>query len=310
MDVAGTGSVTSSDGTRIGYVTVGSGPPLLLVHGGMTSSRRWAPLLAELSRRYTLTAMDRRGRGMSPDGAAPGPHSLALEYDDVAVLAGRLAEEQGGAPVDVLGHSYGAVCALGAASRGAALRRLVLYEPPGPATVPGPWVERVRTLLARGEPGRAMVSFLVEVVGLTYEQVEALRDRQDGGLDDILSVVSATLLREAHALAGVDLRALAAAVAQPVLLLLGELSPPWAGAVTRELASALPDARVAPLHGQGHEAVDADPALVAAQLDRFLGAEPWPGTDALPGADAFPGADATAPDVAPPPVARGGRTPA
>jgi pimeloyl-ACP methyl ester carboxylesterase len=289
MDAARSGSVTSTDGTRIGYLTVGSGPPLLLVHGGMTSSRRWAPLLAQLAPRYTVTAMDRRGRGRSPDGGAPGPHSLSLEYDDVAVLAGRLADERGGAPVDVLGHSYGAVCALGAASRGASLRRLVLYEPPGPATVPGPWVERVRSLLARGEPGRAMVSFLVEVVGLTYAQVEALRDQQDGALDDVLSVVSATLLREARALAGVDLTAVAAAVAQPVLLLLGELSPPWAGSVTRELEAALPDARVARLHGQGHEAVDTAPALVAAALDGFLGP------------------DGTAPDIGPPPVARRGR---
>jgi pimeloyl-ACP methyl ester carboxylesterase len=45
----------------------------------------------------------------------------------------------GGDPVDVFGHSYGAVCALGAASPGAPVRRLALYEPPGPPTVPAPW---------------------------------------------------------------------------------------------------------------------------------------------------------------------------
>ena len=36
------------------------------------------------------------------------------------------------APVVVVGHSTGAVCALGAAIRGAPLRGLILYEPPWP----------------------------------------------------------------------------------------------------------------------------------------------------------------------------------
>ena len=33
---------TSADGTRIGLLTAGDGPPLLLVHGGMGCIASWA----------------------------------------------------------------------------------------------------------------------------------------------------------------------------------------------------------------------------------------------------------------------------
>ena len=129
----------------------------------------------------------------------------------------------------------------------------------------------------------------MDVVGLTSEQVRALRDER-GGAVDVLAIVQATMLREAEALRRVDLPALAASVPQPVLLLLGSGSPRWAASVTSDLADALPAARVAVLDGQGHEAVDDDPRLVAAHLDRFLGA-----ADPLPGSSDDPPAPAVAP---------------
>lgn len=257
-------TVLSADGTRIGFRTAGTGSPLLLVHGGMCSGARWAPLWPLLTRRFRVTAMDRRGRGSSADARR---YSLDAEYADVIALVEHLARREA-APVDVLGHSYGAVCALGAAARGAPLRRLALYEPPGPATVTADWLDCARGMVERGELGRAMGSFLVEVVGLRPDEVDALRDRPGG--EDPMPIVARTLVREAEALTAVDLPGLAAGVTQPVLLLLGTASPLWAAAVTQGLAAALPTARLAMLPGHGHEAVDAAPALVAAALEEFL----------------------------------------
>jgi pimeloyl-ACP methyl ester carboxylesterase len=37
-------SVTGPDGVEIGLVTEGSGPPLLLVHGGMVGTACWRPV--------------------------------------------------------------------------------------------------------------------------------------------------------------------------------------------------------------------------------------------------------------------------
>jgi pimeloyl-ACP methyl ester carboxylesterase len=256
--------VTSADGTEIGLLTAGSGPALLLVHGGMGRLERWAPLWALLTGHWQVTAMDRRGRGSSGDTA---PYRLNQEYDDVAAVATSLAHGQG-RPADVFAHSYGALCTLGAAARGAPFRRIALYEPPGPQTVPREWRERASALVAAGHPGRAMISFLTEIIGLTMAQVSELRDTP--GAQDVLPIVAATLPREAGALASADPLALASGLTARVLLLLGETSPAWATDITHALSAALPQATLAVLPGCGHEAIDAAPGLVYREVAQFL----------------------------------------
>ena len=112
---------TSADGTSIGYRASGNGEPLLLVHGVATTGADWAFVRQHLRERFTVVTMDRRGRGESGDA---GEHSMDREISDVlAVLDaidGRL----------LVGHSYGALCSIGAAEQTDRLERLVLYEPP------------------------------------------------------------------------------------------------------------------------------------------------------------------------------------
>jgi pimeloyl-ACP methyl ester carboxylesterase len=259
------GAVASPDGVSIGLLTAGSGPAVLLVHGGLGSIDSWQSGWDSLTSQFQVTAMDRRGRGTSGDADS---HSLEREYADVAAVAALLADEQG-APVDVVGHSYGATCVLGAAARGAPVRRIVLYEPPGPQTVRDGWADRVGAMVAEGQVGRAVFSFLIEIIGLTRSDVEALRDTPGGR--DVLPIAAATLPREARALAAVDLTAEAARVRPPTLLLLGVNSPPWAGEITARLAAALPAATVIKLAGAGHLALDTAPDLVTSAVIRFLG---------------------------------------
>lgn len=214
-------SVAAPDGVSIGLLTAGTGPPLLLVHGGMGSIERWAPMWEPLTKRWRVTAMDRRGRGTTGDAE---PYAISKEYDDIAAVAASLAAEEGG-PVDVFAHSYGATCTLGAAAQGAPFRRIALYEPPGPQTAPLDWVERSNALVAEGRVGRAMVSFLTEIIGLTAGQIRDLRNAP--GAYDVFPIVTATMPREALALTSVDLLSGAGAISCPVLLLLGERSPAW-----------------------------------------------------------------------------------
>lgn len=255
-------AVTSADGTEIGLLTAGDGPPLLLVHGGMGRIERWAPLWQPLTSRWRVTAMDRRGRGSSGDA---GPYDLSREFEDVAAVAASLA---GGGPADVLGHSYGAVCALGAVAQGAPVRRLALYEPPGPPTVPADWRARARDMIEAGQPGRAMFSFLTEIIGLSADEVDALRDAPRGY--DVMPIVSATMPRESEALSTVDLPALAAKVTVPVLLILGSASPPWAHEIIGDLDAALTNQTLAVLDGQGHNAMDEAPDVLVTQLASFF----------------------------------------
>jgi len=252
-------SVTSADGTRIGLLTAGAGPALLLVHGGMGCIESWQPLWGRLTSRWQVTAMDRRGRGTSGD---TGSYDLSRECQDVAAVAASMG------PADVFGHSFGAVCALGAAASGAPVRRLALYEPPGPQTVPPEWRERVTAMIADGKPGPAMVSFLTGPMGLSAARIDELRNAPRGY--DVLPVVSATMPREAQALAAADLAAMAAAVQVPVLLIVGAQSPAWAKDITGELAAVLPQSTLAVLDGQGHEAIETAPELLTSWLAGFF----------------------------------------
>ncbi len=115
-----TETVTSHDGTIIGYRALGQGPGLLIVHGGAGRSEYFLPLAQLLADRYTVYVMDRRGRGLS--GLQGADYHIEQEYADVIALV-----EQTSIPY-VFGHSYGGTVALGAALT-RLLPKLALYEP-------------------------------------------------------------------------------------------------------------------------------------------------------------------------------------
>src|SRR5690606_30430804 len=62
-------SVVSRDGTPIAFDISGSGPGLVLVHGTAATHRGWKAVVPLLAQRFTVLAMERRGRGESGDSA-------------------------------------------------------------------------------------------------------------------------------------------------------------------------------------------------------------------------------------------------
>ena len=115
-------AVVSQDGTPIAVSQSGEGPPLVLIHGAAADHNRWAPVLPGLEERFTVFAIDRRGRGRSGDAS---DYALEREYDDVVAVV-----ESAGDGASVLGHSYWGICAVEAALLTDRIRKLVLYEPP------------------------------------------------------------------------------------------------------------------------------------------------------------------------------------
>src|SRR5215212_10319251 len=110
-------TVTSKDGTTIAYWRSGHGEPLVLVHGTTADHSRWAPVLPELEKHFSVCAIDRRGRGGSGDSDA---YALEREFEDVAAVVDSFGE-----PAFLLGHSYGALCALEASVLARNVRKLV-----------------------------------------------------------------------------------------------------------------------------------------------------------------------------------------
>jgi len=89
------------------FKKTGGGPPLVLVHGTTADHTRWNPVLPELEKHFTVYAMDRRGRGKSGDN---DHYTLEREFEDVVAVV-----EAAGSDVNLLGHSFGALCAMDAA---------------------------------------------------------------------------------------------------------------------------------------------------------------------------------------------------
>ena len=245
-------------------------PPLVLVHGATadhTAFRAVGPRLAEQRR---VVAIDRRGRGASGDQA---PYSIEREYEDVATVVDWLARESGG-PVDVVGHSFGGRCGLGAARLTANLRRLVVYEgapaPAGRAFHDPGLLASLDDLVARGELDTVMATFMARVVGLSEAEVEAYRRSATW---PVRAAASPTAIRELRAEAGRD-----AAVEQlaeiriPVLQLVGGASPAIFRAGTAELDARLANGRIVTLPGQKHAAHHTDPAGFVVAVEAFLDA--------------------------------------
>src|SRR3712207_6122335 len=53
------------EGTWVRYDIIGGGPPVLLVHGWLSSSRIWEQLAARLAQRFTVYTLDLSGFGES-----------------------------------------------------------------------------------------------------------------------------------------------------------------------------------------------------------------------------------------------------
>jgi pimeloyl-ACP methyl ester carboxylesterase len=237
----------SNDGTAIAYESTGSGPGVVLVHGSAADHHDW-DLVVPLLDGFTVHAMDRRGRGASADG----PHSIAAEAEDVrAVLAATGAR-------GLVGHSYGALCALEAAA-GIDLDFLVLYEPPLFLTAPDAAVADDLDRMASSDPQGTLRRFLAEA-GLTEEEVAAIPE----AVWPSMLATAPTLGREIRTCYAYQPRAeRCRRVAAPTLLLGGSLSPPFFGEALDRLHALLPNARRRTLEGEAHSAVTNNPTLIA-----------------------------------------------
>jgi pimeloyl-ACP methyl ester carboxylesterase len=106
---------TSADGTKIAYEVAGSGPALLLVHGGGQTRRTWNQLgyVDRLAKKYTVITMDLRGVGDSDKPAKVEAYTLDhLLADFVAV-----ADAAGAKRFTIYGFGHGGTLARYLAAR-------------------------------------------------------------------------------------------------------------------------------------------------------------------------------------------------
>ncbi|MGI9032309.1 MAG: hypothetical protein DLM54_06460 [Acidimicrobiales bacterium] len=253
--------VKADDGSAIGYHVTGHGPAILLVHGAASDARQWSRVVPLLSRRFTVMAMDRRGRGAS-GSIGPG-HSAEREHADIAAVATSVD-----GPVHMVGHSSGARFVLHAAQLIPNVASMVLYEPPLPETLTPEILESLRAAEAAGDREAVLATFLLDVAGNDEEALTFIRSRPIWPLmvDNAL-----TLPAELRAVRGYRFRpAEFAGWSVPVLCLVGGSSEPQQSTVVDEIVAALAGAQVVALPGQGHGAMFSAPELFAAEIERFV----------------------------------------
>jgi pimeloyl-ACP methyl ester carboxylesterase len=257
----------SKDGTPIAYQRSGAGSPLVLVHGTGGSYLRWKPILPMLERDFTVYAVDRRGRGESGEAAS---YAIEREFEDVAAVVDSIGNE-----VNLLGHSFGAICSLEAALRTTRLRKLVLYEPPlpipGVPIYPEGVIDRLQTLLDSGDRRGVLITFMGEVVRMPVHELELF---QSSPAFSARIAAAHTLPRELRAHESYQFKPERLKdLNVPTLLLLGGDSPPFFKAAIEALHAVLPNSRIVVLPGQQHIAIDTAPDLFTREVMAFL-AEP------------------------------------
>ena len=103
----------------------GSGAGVVCTHSNASTSSQWTALMELLAPNFHVFAVDSYGAGKSPEW--PSDRVISLR-DEVALIEPVLA--RAGAPLVLVGHSYGAAVALIAAvDRPERVRALALYEP-------------------------------------------------------------------------------------------------------------------------------------------------------------------------------------
>jgi pimeloyl-ACP methyl ester carboxylesterase len=103
-------------GHRVIYRTAGTGPPVVLIHGMVNSSRHWREVALRLAEDYTVIAPDLLGHG---DSAKPqGDYSLGGHAGGIRDLLSALHVDR----ATVVGHSLGGAsrCSSTTSSRSAA----------------------------------------------------------------------------------------------------------------------------------------------------------------------------------------------
>ena len=105
------GGYAEVNGIRLYYATIGSGPPVVLLHGGLANSDYWGAQIQALAPHHRVIVVDSRGHGRSTRDARP--YGYDLMADDVVALLDKL----GIARADVVGWSDGAIIGLDLAIR-------------------------------------------------------------------------------------------------------------------------------------------------------------------------------------------------
>ena len=279
-----TGSITSKDGTTIGYRQLGDGPGVVLLHGIMESAQSHIQLAEGLADTFTVYLPDRRGRGLS--GPQGSDYRLEKEVEDLDALLTKTGAHY------VFGVSAGAIVCLEAAITLPAIHRAAIFEPPLiiDDSVSTAFVEQFDREMAQGKVVSALVTAMKGsqmgppvfnvmprwLLELLTKMMTASEEKK-AKADDVTMRMLASTLHSDFRLSVETKGALESfkAIRADVLLLGGSKSPAYFKVALDALEKVLPHAKRTEFPGLNHGASGnanrgGKPKLVAQELRQFF----------------------------------------
>jgi pimeloyl-ACP methyl ester carboxylesterase len=259
------GFVALPDGGRLYYEAKGSGPAVVLIHGGQLDRRMWDGQFDTLARAHRVIRYDVRGFGRSP----PGPGADFRSYEDL----GALLDSLGVARTSIVGLSLGGRIAVDfALAHPARVERLVLLAP---GLSGFPWSQQDSAWSAAMERAvRARDTVAVTDLWLRSSYMApamenpALAPRlRELSLANSGAFLRARMGRELEPPSFGRLRELRA----PVLVAVGTRDDPDIRTIVDSIAAQAPRARKLVLPGAGHMLNMERPAEVTRAVIDFLG---------------------------------------
>jgi len=241
------------NGLQTHFLTAGSGPPLLLLHGSMDSGAlSWYSMLPELASHFRLFVPDCPGYGESEKPSEIYTVTFYMEWLDAFLQKMHLPS------VPIIGTSQGGALALNFALHSPqSVSRMMLINPAGLIRQCSSGVLQlvVRSLLRRLFPSRLIERWLEDYLLHDRSCVDELfakvksYEEQIAALAEVQSL--GALTRSYHitrALADEQLQK----ITQPTLFLCGEHDPIFPPSVLRKIVPALPHAQLQVIPDTGH----------------------------------------------------------
>lgn len=253
------------DGQQIAYREAGSGPPLVLLHGGLVDSRAWRREINAYSDEFHVVAWDAPGCGGSSD---PRPDVALGDYADwVAGLIDAL--ELG--PAHILGHSFGGGLALAVHQRHSRLvRSMILVSAyAGWAGSLSPAEVERRRQRAEHNAGRPTREWVDDFLATLFDDATP-RHLVEQTRHIMLDTRPEGMLPMLNAFAEADLTDVLGEVAVPTLLLYGSKDQRSPRPVAESLDASIPTSRLVFVAEAGHDVNVEAPDVFDAEVRSFL----------------------------------------
>lgn len=251
-----------ANGITIHYALEGpaEAPVLLFANSIGTDLRIWDDVVAELRGDYRLLRYDMRGHGLSD--APAGPHSMALLAQDAIDLLAALDIDR----AHVCGLSLGGMVAQQlAAGRPDLVDRVILCNTAmqiGPAAM---WDERAQRV--RQEGTQALVAGVMQ---RWFTEAYLASDRAALYRNMLSRIAAEGYAGCCEAIRDADLRAAAATIEKPALVVVGDQDVATPPRDAEALAAALPNGRLEVVAGAAHITCVEQPVALARLIRAFL----------------------------------------